>query len=180
MSAERGGPGGAAGEHVAASAADGLRIREAARALLLDEDDRVLLVRFEFPTATVWALPGGGIEPGETALAALRRELREELGLVDVHIGPHVWSRLHVVPFLDGRWDGQRDTVHLVRVRAFEPAPVLSWEQLRAERLHEIRWWHVDEVAAAHDVRFAPSGLARHLLDLLRDGPPDTPLDTGV
>ena len=30
--------------------------------------DRVLLVRFEFSRGTVWALPGGGIEPGEEQL----------------------------------------------------------------------------------------------------------------
>jgi 8-oxo-dGTP diphosphatase len=159
---------------------DGLRIRESVRALIIDERDRVLLVRFEFPTATVWALPGGGVEPGEEPLEALRRELHEELGLVDVDIGPHVWSRLHIVPFVDGQWDGQRDRVHLLRMATFEPAPVLTWEQLRAERLHEIRWWDADEVVAATDVRFAPAELGRLLADLLRHGPPPEPLDTGV
>jgi 8-oxo-dGTP diphosphatase len=159
---------------------DGLRIRQAVRALLLDADERVLLVRFEFPTATVWALPGGGVEPGETPLGALRRELHEELGIVDADIGPHVWSRLHVIPFLDGRWDGQREVVHLVRTKAFEPRPVLSWEQLRAERVHEFRWWHLHEVEAATDVRFAPAELARHLAELIRHGPPREPVDTGV
>ena len=54
---------------------DGLRIRPAARALVVDPDDRVLLVRFEFPAGTRWALPGGGIEPGETPEEAIRREL---------------------------------------------------------------------------------------------------------
>ena len=78
-----------------------LHLREAVRALLLDDDDHVLLVRFEFPTATVWGLPGGGLEPDEEHLAGLRRELREELGLIDVVIGPHVWSREHVIPMID-------------------------------------------------------------------------------
>ncbi|MDP9465373.1 MAG: NUDIX domain-containing protein, partial [Actinomycetota bacterium] len=72
---------------------EGLRIRQAVRALVIDPDQRVLLVRFEFPTATRWALPGGGLEPGEDHLDALRRELEEELGLVDAVIGPQIWHR---------------------------------------------------------------------------------------
>ena len=97
--------------------ADELRIRSSVRAVLLDPDDRVLLVRFEFPTVTVWATPGGGQEPGEDDEATLRRELDEELGLDGLQIGPHVWDRLHIIPFLDGQWDGQRDRV-LPRARS--------------------------------------------------------------
>ncbi len=52
-----------------------LRFRQAARALLLDPDESVLLVRFEFPTATVWGLPGGGLDDGESVADGLRREL---------------------------------------------------------------------------------------------------------
>jgi ADP-ribose pyrophosphatase YjhB (NUDIX family) len=43
-----------------------LRIREAVRAVVLDPDDRVLLVRLEFPHWTGWAMPGGGVDEGET------------------------------------------------------------------------------------------------------------------
>ncbi|MDQ3177300.1 MAG: NUDIX domain-containing protein [Actinomycetota bacterium] len=158
-----------------------LRIRRAVRALLLDSDDRVLLVRFEFPTATVWATPGGGQEPGEDDEVTLRRELREEVGLADVDIGPLVWMRRHVVPFLDGSWDGQRDHIYLVRTAPFEPTPMLSWEELRAERLHELRWWTVDELAAMPPTaRFAPRKLPALLADLIRDGAPETPIETGI
>jgi 8-oxo-dGTP diphosphatase len=161
---------------------DGLRIRPSARAALIDTDDRVLLVRFEFPRGTVWATPGGGQEPGEDDEATLRRELHEELGLLDVEIGPHIWTRTHVIPFLDGMWDGQCEHVYLVRTRAFEPRPALSWEQLRAERVHELRWWTIAELAAAQreKVWFAPKALPDLLADLVAEGPPATPLDVGV
>ena len=77
------------------------RIRPAARGLVVTPDHHVLLVRFEFPAGTRWALPGGGLDAGEDHVAALRRELREEVGLVDVTIGPHVWTREHLIPFMD-------------------------------------------------------------------------------
>jgi 8-oxo-dGTP diphosphatase len=159
---------------------DSLRIREAVRALLLTPDDEVLMVRFEFPTRTVWALPGGGLEPGEDHLAALRRELVEEVGLTDIDIGPHIWSREHIIPFVDGQWDGQRDRVFLVPTTRFAPRPTLSWDQLRAERLHEIRWWSVGELLAAADIVFAPARLPGLIEQLLSEGPPAKPIDTGV
>jgi 8-oxo-dGTP diphosphatase len=160
----------------------GLRIRRAVRAAVLDPDDRVLLVRFEFPTVTIWATPGGGQEEGEDDAATLRRELDEELGLQDIEIGPHMWTRTHVVPFLDGLWDGQRDHVYLVRTPAFVPAPALTWEQLLAERVHELRWWTVRELTAAgvDGVLFAPRRLPELVATLVREGPPTAPIDVGV
>jgi 8-oxo-dGTP diphosphatase len=163
----------------AAGPAEPLRIRRAVRAVLVDPHHRVLLVRFEFPDASVWGLPGGGVEPGEEPEAALRRELLEELGLVDAPIGPHVWDRLHIVPFISGLWDGQREQIHLVEVDEFDPAPTLTWEQLNAEYVFELRWWTIDEVRAS-DAGFAPAALADLLHHLVDDGPPATPLDTGV
>jgi 8-oxo-dGTP pyrophosphatase MutT (NUDIX family) len=139
----------------------------------------VLLVRFEFPDAgTRWALPGGGLEAGESHIDALHRELAEELGLEGAEIGPHIWDRVHVIPFLDGKWDGQRDRIHLVSTDAFEPRPRLSWEQLHAERMFEVRWWHLDEL---HDgLPFVPGSLRGHVDALLRDGPPNRPVDVGI
>ena len=160
-----------------------LRIRQAVRAVITTPDHAILLVRFEFPTATVWALPGGGLDPGEDHLTALHRELHEEVGLIDVEIGPHVWTREQIIEFIDGNWDGQRDQYHHVPVPGhFEPTPAMSWEQLRDERLHELRWWSVDEIAAATatGTRFAPGRLAGLLASLREDGPPRSPIDTGV
>ena len=163
------------------------RFRQAARALLLDPDDHVLLVRFEFPTASVWALPGGGLDTGESVGDCLRRELSEELGLGDFELGPHVWNREHVIPMMTGH-DGQQDRIHLVRVERFEPVPTIGWDALRAEHVHEIRWWSLDELTRASadiegppgDVRFAPRRLAALIRELLVGGPPSVPIDTGV
>lgn len=157
----------------------GLRIRQAVRALILDPDDRVLLVRFEFPNSgRKWALPGGGVEPGESDHEALRRELHEEVGAPTFEIGPHIWNRLHIIPFIDGLHDGQAERIYLVRTPTFEPSPALSWEQLNAEYVFEVRWWRLDELHTAQP--HAPAALTQHFAALLRDGPPNEPVDVGV
>lgn len=157
---------------------DQLRIRPAARALVVAPGARVLLVRFEFPAGTRWALPGGGLEHGENHVEALRRELHEEVGLVDPDIGPHVWTREHHVKFINGLWDGQREHIHVVSVDApFEPRPALPWEVLNTEYMFELRWWTLDEMRTRDDVWWVPRALPELIADLLDGGIPTSPLD---
>ena len=113
-----------------------------------------------------------------TLPAPLRRELAEEVGLHDAEVGPHIWNRLHVIPFIDGRYDGQEERVHLVRTEAFEPRPALSWEDLAAEYVFGLRWWRIDEITDG--LPFVPASLRTHLDRLLTDGPPNPPVDVGV
>lgn len=157
-----------------------LRLRIAARAIVVDDDERVLLVMFDFgDRGTVWATPGGGIEEGESDEAAVRRELAEEAGLDDFELGPHVWTRTHVTPMGGGTWDGQTERYYLVRTPAFEPTPRLSWDELRAEAMTAIRWWELDELKAS-EAQFAPRRLPVLLRELLMHGAPAEPLDVGV
>src|SRR5262245_11088109 len=51
-----------------------------ARALVIDETGKFLLVRHSY--APGWLLPGGGVETGETAYDAVKREVREETGVI--------------------------------------------------------------------------------------------------
>ena len=153
------------------------RIRDAVRAVVLDPDDRVLLVRFEFPHWAGWATPGGGVSPGESDDAALHRELAEETGLDSFDAGPLVWTRLHLMEL--GEWDGQVERYYLLRVPAFEPAPELTWAQLHAEYVTAVRWWTQAELEAT-DAEFAPRRLPELVRGLIVHGPPAEPLDVGV
>jgi G:T/U-mismatch repair DNA glycosylase/ADP-ribose pyrophosphatase YjhB (NUDIX family) len=158
--------------------ATGRPLRRAVRALVLDPADRVLLVRFEWPDRSVWAPPGGGVEPDESDEHAIARELAEECGLRDFVPGPCLWTREHW--FADvPPWGGQAERIYLVRTEAFTPAPEWTAAQLAAEGVVEQRWWTRDEIARPGAV-FAPRRLPELLRDLLANGPPREPIDVGV
>jgi len=76
------------------------------RALVIDGRGRVFLVKHSYVAG--WHLPGGGVEPGESLLEALRRELAEEgnIELIDkpalygLYFNHRVSRRDHVALFI--------------------------------------------------------------------------------
>ncbi len=57
------------------------RFTVTAGAIVSDNSGRVLLLKHRFRPGAGWGMPGGFIERGEQPEAALKRELREEIGL---------------------------------------------------------------------------------------------------
>lgn len=76
------------------------------RGMAIDAERRVFLVKHSYVPG--WHLPGGGVEPGETMLSALKREMMEE-GNIEVgrapeffglYFNPRDSSRDHVALFV--------------------------------------------------------------------------------
>ncbi|ONI76684.1 NUDIX hydrolase [Kribbella sp. ALI-6-A] len=153
------------------------KLRPAARAVVLDRDDRILLMRFAFDDRPdVWAAPGGGVEPGESLLQALGRELDEEIGLTPPVDPPHVWHQEVVAQGHASGYDGVINDYFLIRVDSHTPGGTMSAAELLAENVHGHRWWAQDELTAydGPDV-FSPRALPVYLADLLASGPPASP-----
>jgi mutator protein MutT len=60
------------------------RFTVTAGAIIFNQAGEVLLLKHRFRAGSGWGLPGGFLEAGEQPIDALRRELREELGL-EIH-----------------------------------------------------------------------------------------------
>ena len=151
-------------------------IRSAARALIVDDDQRVLLFRGDLPDREPWWFaPGGALEPGETYEAALVREVLEETGLaIDVTaVGPPVWARDHMFRWQD-RLERHLERFFLILVSTHEVETI----RMQPEERRTYRWWWIDEIMRSSE-RFSPMHAGVHLSELLQHGPPIEPIAIG-
>lgn len=128
-----------------------MRERKLVVAALVREGGRILMSRRRPDQAmpNLWEFPGGKVEPGEHPEAALRREVREELGC-DVEI-----DRIHEVVFHAYAEFDLYMLVYAARIAAGEPRPI---------EVAEVAW--VDARALAElDLLPADYPLARKLAD---------------
>ena len=106
-----------------------------ARIIVVSPDQHVLLVRLRYFAG--WYLPGGGVDKGETPLQAARREVAEEVGLLD----PTLPCQLFGV-YLNRR-EGRDDYAVVYVMQApgrHQPPPHFE--------VAEARWWALDQLPA--------------------------------
>ncbi len=122
------------------------------RALLIDAEGRVLLVRHTYSGG--WHMPGGGVERGESAGAAMLRELEEEAGiralapleLVSIHSAEAHFRGDHIVFFRAPKWE--------------------QGEPTQTGEIAEIAWFAPDALPAG-----ATAGTRRRLAEALHGEP---------
>jgi 8-oxo-dGTP diphosphatase len=110
---------------------------------LLRSRDRILVCQRSARGAHPlrWELPGGKLEPGESAEACLRRELAEELG-IEAEVG----AELHVVEH--AYRDGPRVRIHFLAIRTYLGVPQnrvferIAWQPVA--RLTELDFLEAD------------------------------------
>ena len=92
-------------------------------AVVLDDQGRILLI--EKTDNGLWALPGGGHEPGETIAETVVREVKEETGydvevtrVVGLYTNPH-----HVMAYDDGEVRQQFSICFSARLRGGSSTP---------------------------------------------------------
>jgi 8-oxo-dGTP pyrophosphatase MutT (NUDIX family) len=136
--------------------------------LLLDEEERLLLIRAEDlrTHAKCWYPVGGGVEPRETLQEAAAREAFEETGLVSLPPGRLVWQRDHTYEF-NGRVMDVHEKWLMHAVEHFDPKPANLSED-EADSILGFRWWHAAELIETTETVFPPQ-LGRLLQDLLAD-----------
>jgi 8-oxo-dGTP diphosphatase len=108
---------------------------DVAVAVLIRADGAVLLARR--PESKVyagyWEFPGGKVEPGELVADALRREIREELGIEIERTAPWI-TRVFVYPHATVRLHFHRVTAWRGEPRALEHQAI-AWQRLEAPQL---------------------------------------------
>lgn len=135
--------------------------RRVSRVVLLDENDRFLLLltaspRLQTPVVR-WLTPGGGVEEHETHAEGAIRELFEETGLRVDSVGEPIWSIEGQSIFNDGHVQSTYSEYFVVRTTSFELTNE-NWMDNEFVDITDVRWWTVEELNTSGE-KYSPEPL---------------------
>ncbi len=153
-----------------------MNVRNLARVILVDPQDRVLLLRYQHESVdprdpgltTYWVPPGGGLQAGESFPDAAKREVLEETGIRIADAGRWVWTRE-----VNLMRRGEETTYHERYFLTKTDDTVVRPTNPDADSIVPA-WWSRDQIRSSAEV-FLPGGLAGLLDDLSSHGPPAEP-----
>jgi len=156
--------------------------RLAVRVVMFDSEGSVLLLstrdlsNASFPQS--WEIPGGGLSPGEAALAGAIREMLEETGF-RLHPGDlngPVWRR-DVIYTYRGERRLQHETIFTAKIERRAPVIYTAGREAFEREDHQTyRWWTIEELRASAAL-FYPRNLPLHIAALAAGGSVDEPLE---
>lgn len=163
---------------------DELPIRNSVKIILINADNKILLMCADDPKTTskdgsyhgrFWFPIGGEIEPGEEFMDAAIRELKEETGLEqqDVVFGPKVWfGEFEMV--LSGKMTKLKQQFIVAHTKNSETTlQHLTDEEQKV--IEKTAWFSLEEILASEEVVY-PVVLPEYLPDILSQNYPKEPI----
>lgn len=135
-----------------------LRLRRAARLIVLDPEMRALMFRYDVPGRDpFWVTAGGECDPGESFEDAARRELFEETGIT-ADPGPQIARMTPEFITVEGEPVQADERFFLVRVDNAR-VDTAGHTELERKLMTQHRWFTLDELESWHEAVF-PVNLA--------------------
>lgn len=130
-----------------------LRLRPAARLIVLDPEGRALMFRYDVPGRDpFWVTAGGEVDPGETFEDAARRELLEETGIT-ADPGPQIARMTPEFITVEGEPVQADERFFLVRV-ADTAVSTAGHTELEQRLMTQHRWFTLAELEYWHEAVF--------------------------
>ena len=148
------------------SAGDNLRVRRAARIIVLSDQDRVLMFRFDVADRPpFWVTAGGECEADETFEEAAKRELFEETG-INADPGQQIARTTPQFVTVEGEPIQADERYFLVRV-ADEAIDTAHHTELERKVMTQHRWFTLEELSDWDEALF-PENLSSIISDHLQ------------